>query len=314
MLKTALATTALLLAASGVAAFLYAPYLEAEAFATLNPHSIIDPSPATLAAGRMFDDYWAIQQIDDATYAIGEPRYYQQNYSYLILGHDRALLFDAGSGTRNIAPVVASLTRLPVTLLVSHLHFDHLAGVKAVSDIALVDLPETRADNHDGMFSPTRYEFLGLEDGLETPRFRVSHWLVPDSVIDLGGRRLTLLSTPGHTPSSVALLDRDRNQLFAGDFMYPTELYAFFPGADVGAYLATATRLLTIVPQTATIWTAHCCRVGEGIGAPWLTFADLRDLQTALVAIHNGSASSTGFYPRHYKVNTQMGFAGGFFR
>src|SRR5699024_2023251 len=98
------------------------------------------------------------------TFAIGEPRYYQQNYSYLILGESRAFLFDSGSGTRDINPVIKSLTNLPVTVMVSHLHFDHLGGIGPFKHIAMIDLPQTRADMHDGIFTPGRYEYSGLAD------------------------------------------------------------------------------------------------------------------------------------------------------
>src|ERR1700722_7752327 len=296
----------------GVVAALFAPYIDGELTVWLEPHAMVDPGPAHLAKGRMVDDYFAVEDLGDGTYAIGEPRYYQQNYSYLIVGQSRAVLFDSGSGTRDVSRVVANLTKLPVTVIVSHLHFDHLGGIGPFGHVAMIDLPETRADVSGGIFKPSRYEYMGFLDGRAAPSFRVGEWLAPGTIIDLGGRTLRVLFTPGHTPSSVALFDASNRRLFIGDFIYPTTLYAFLPGASLSAYQATARMLLGMLPTETVLWTAHCCRKNEGVSAPWLSMRDLRDLDTALTAVRAGQSKAVGFYPRVFPVNDQMTLAAGF--
>jgi hydroxyacylglutathione hydrolase len=293
-------------------ALVFAPYLFAELSASLEPHAIVDPAKPDLGAGRMVDDYWAVQNIDANTYALGEPRYYQANYAYLIVGGRRALLFDAGSGTRAITGVVTSLTHLPVMVMPSHLHFDHTGGIAPFMSVAMIDLPDIRADVTNGRLTPSRYEYLGMIDGLVPPTFSVTEWVKPGTTIDLGGRVLRVLHVPGHTPSSVALYDAATHQLFAGDFIYPTTLYAFLPGASLAEYRATTRELLATLPADTKIWTAHCCRVGERTSAPWLTMSDLRDLNTALTSIQSGELHSAGFFPRRFPVNHQMTLATGF--
>jgi glyoxylase-like metal-dependent hydrolase (beta-lactamase superfamily II) len=301
-----------MLAVALVAAAAFAPYVDAELSRFLEPHVIVDPPGPQLAAGAMVDDYWAVQPLGGDTYAIGEPRYYQQNYAYLIVGRRRALLFDAGSGTRDIGPIVARLTKLPVTLVVSHLHFDHLGGVGPYASVAMIDLPQTRADVAGGRFAPTRYQYLGLVDGRRPPSVTVAEWLKPDTTIDLGGRMLRVLSTPGHTPTSVSLYDPAAHRLFAGDYIYPTTLYAFLPGASLSAYHATARRLLSDLPADTILWTAHCCRAGEKIAAPWLAMSDLKDLDAALSAHEAGRLTGSKFYPRRFPVSRQITLATGF--
>jgi hydroxyacylglutathione hydrolase len=304
---------ATVLAAVSVAVVcMVAPYLFAELSASLEPHAIVDPAKPDLGAGRMVDDYWVVQSIDATTYAIGEPRYYQGNYAYLIIGERRALLFDAGSGTRDITAVVSRLTHLPVTVMPSHLHYDHTGGIAAFTSVAMIDLPDTRADVRNGRMTPSRYEYLGMIDGLTPPTFSVTEWLKPGTTIDLGGRVLRILHVPGHTHSSVALYDAAAHQLFAGDFIYPTTLYAFLPGASLSEYRASTRELLATLPADTKIWTAHCCRVGERTSAPWLTMTDIRDLDATLAAVQLGTLQSTGFFPRRFPVNQQMTVATGF--
>ncbi|HEY2685912.1 MAG TPA: MBL fold metallo-hydrolase [Steroidobacteraceae bacterium] len=291
---------------------LFAPYVYEELTAILSRRETLDPAPAKLGKGRMFDDYFAVQDLGDRTYAIGEPRYWQENYSYLIVGDERAILFDAGSGTRNMRKVIEALTTLPLTVMVSHLHYDHLGGIGAFDGITLIDLPETRADVHDGRLTPSRYEYSGILEGRSQPRPPVSGWVKPGASIDLGGRTLTVMYTPGHTENSMALFDAKNHRLFIGDFVYPGPLYAFLPGASLSTYEKVTRRLLQNLPQDTVLFTAHCCRKGELPAAPWLDMQNLKDLKNTLDRIEDGSATSHGFYPRIYAIDDEMTLDAGF--
>jgi glyoxylase-like metal-dependent hydrolase (beta-lactamase superfamily II) len=156
-----------------------------------------------------------------------------------------------------------------------------------------------------------RYEFLGFADRLPNKRFHVDEWWAPGSTIDLGGRRLRVLATPGHTPTSVSLYDEGRRQLFAGDFLYPGELYAFLPGASRSAYLATTQRLLSILDPATRIFAAHMADPPAPVQAPMLKIADLQALDRALTSIDQGASPSRGFYPRIFPVRGDIEFATG---
>jgi hydroxyacylglutathione hydrolase len=293
-------------------AALLAPYLYAEyAFDLRGELRTALPKPVTPISGRWFDDYFIVETIDSATIAIGEPRYYQGNYSYLILGAQRAVLFDAGTGLRDILPVVHSLTDLPVTVIASHLHFDHVGALGRFDKTAVLDVPSLRTRARDSRLTLRRYEFLGFADRLATPTFRVDEWWRDGSSIDLGGRRLRVLATPGHTPTSVSLYDEERHQLFAGDFVYPGELYAFLPGASRRDYQTTARRLLSSIDPATRIFAAHMQDSADIVKAPVLGISDLRALDRALTAIDQGTLASTGFYPRVFPVRGPMQFATG---
>ena len=96
-------------------------------------------------AGTVVGDRWRVQQIGPGTYALGEPAGDPDNYEYLLVGETRALLIDAGSTAEDIHSVLETLTKLPVTVMPSHLHYDHSNGLRNFRSIALLDVPETRA-------------------------------------------------------------------------------------------------------------------------------------------------------------------------
>ena len=309
-------TAALVAIAAAVLAVLaaaLAPYVYAE-IGLRRTGALVTQRPEQPVRGRWFDDYFIVETIDAATFAIGEPRYYQANYSYLIVGAQRAVLFDAGTGNRDIVPVVRSLTSVPVTVIPSNLHFDHVGALGRFNHTALVDLPSlrSRADANDGTLALGRYEFLGFADGRTAPRFAVDAWWFPGTDIDLGGRHLKVLHTPGHTPSSASLYDAERHWLFAGDLIYPGKLYAFLPGASRRDYLKTTRRLLAMLDPETRIYTAHVADNPIIFAAPVLDVADLRALEATLVAIAGGTAVSTGSYPRVFPVRGPITFATGF--
>jgi hydroxyacylglutathione hydrolase len=255
---------------------------------------------------RWFDDYYVVADLGGNTFAIGEPHYGQCNFSYLIIGTEQALLFDTGPGVRNIAPVVRALTSLPVEALPSHLHFDHVGNLARFATVALPDLPELRSQERNGRFSFGFYQYLGFVEGFKRPDVSVARWIAPGSQIDLGGRILTLQSVPGHTPDSVVLLDSHANRLFAGDFIYPSEIYAFLPGADLKAYAASARRLVQLVNPETIIYGAHGCDRLPKVDVPVLTQADLAALAHALADAEGSAPAESGWYPRHIPVNDRM--------
>jgi hydroxyacylglutathione hydrolase len=123
---------------------------------------------------RWFDDYYVVADLGEGAYAIGEPRYGQCNFSYLVVGSQRALLFDTGPGLRDIRKVVATLTALPIVALPSHLHFDHVGNLYRFEDVALPDLPTLREQSHHGTFALRFYQFLGFVEGFKRPAFLIT--------------------------------------------------------------------------------------------------------------------------------------------
>ncbi len=263
---------------------------------------LLDPAEES-PNSRWFDDYFLIEPIDSQTYAIGEPRYLQQNFSYLIIGEERAVLFDAGPGHRDIRGVAESLTELPITFVPSHFHYDHVGNQVTFDQVAVVDLPYLRARATDNQLTLNWQEHLGASEGVEAPTLYVNEWLSPGDIMSLGGRDLRVLYTPGHTEDSISLLDLDSGDLFTGDFIYPGPLYAFLPNSGMGDYLQGAETVLNAASANTVLLGAH--RV-EAPGLPRLNTSDVADLRNTLVAIKAGEAQSTGIYPVSYPVNDQL--------
>ncbi|MEM1433517.1 MAG: MBL fold metallo-hydrolase [Pseudomonadota bacterium] len=258
---------------------------------------------AESAGSRWHDDYFLIEPIDERTIAIGEPRYPQQNFSYLILGRARAVLFDAGPGLRDIRAVAESLTDLPITFIPSHFHYDHIGNEITFDQVAVIDLPELRKRAPDNRLALTWQEHLGSAEGIAAPVLEIDKWLAPGSTIDLGDRTLEVLYTPGHTEDSISLLDQSSGTLFTGDFIYPGDLYAFLPNSDLGDYQRGAATLIEVATPEAELLGAHRA---QAPGLPRLSTKDLKDLDRGLRALRAGELRGTGTYPVSYPINEQL--------
>ena len=174
-------------------------------------------------------DWYNVIKIDARTYALSEPKYWQRNVSYLILGSKQALLFDTGPGIYSIRALVERLTSLPVIVVPSHLHFDHVGRISEFTDIALLDKRELRSQVKDGIFTETRAQYM-LDNDYS---FTVHRWIKNGETIDLGGREITVVSTPGHTPESVSLIDLANRRMFTGDLVNREVLLLNVPGSSL---------------------------------------------------------------------------------
>ena len=281
-------------------------YLFVRAAAVFLPSPTLSDQGMESSSVIWYDDYFTIEYIDSTTIAIGEPRYHQRNYSYLIIGNTLAILFDTGPGIRDIRPVVESLTTLPVVVSQSHLHYDHIGNHNKFDGAAFPDLPQLRKRSKSGMIQVSPKEHLGFVEKINAPNLKVSDWWALDSPIDLGNRTITVIHTPGHTADSISLFDRDRKFLFTGDFICPCPNVVMTPGANLDDYLKTTRHLLDIVPKETRLLTSHRDKASEPFGASVLKYADLVDLGNAVEQIIAGKLKGNGYFIYSYPINEKI--------
>jgi len=213
-------------------------------------------------------DWFQVYRVKPNVFAISEPRQYEEVISYLIVGSKRALLWDTGMGIARIRPIVERLTPLPVLVLNSHTHPDHIGGNYEFENVFAYETDFTK-QNAKGNEDPGMKTWVdpdhvcgSLPAGFEpsqysTRPFHMARFVKDEEIIDLGNRKLQVLHTPGHTPDSLSLLDRASRILLTGDTFYPGPIYLFSPETDFEAYVDSIDRLVSHEKEIDDLLTAH---------------------------------------------------------
>ncbi len=241
-------------------------------------------------------NWFEIYQITPNIIAIYEPGQFEEVISYLITGTDKALLWDTGTGIGDIKQIVDQLTELPLIVLNSHTHYDHVGGNYQFDNIygVVTDFTKKNAEGRpheiakefitgDWIWKPTPAGFAN--ETYELKPFQITKTIVHQDQIDLGGITLEILHTPGHAPDALCLLDRANRLLFTGDTFYPAPLYAHFDESDVDQYVESANYLAKLIVDVDHILPSH--------NIPWASSDYLKKMAIAFQQIKRGKAKYT---------------------
>lgn len=161
--------------------------------------------------------------------------------SFLFEGDERAMLVDTGFGSLPMKALTAELTRLPVFLVNTHTDKDHTGCNK---DFEPVYMHPAEMDRYR--------EFL--PEGCRLEQVRP---LWEGDIIDLGIWKFEVVLTPGHTPGSIMLLERDKCMLVSGDTIQDSDIYLFGGGRNVPAFQYSLKKMAAMSEAFDTIWPSH---------------------------------------------------------
>jgi glyoxylase-like metal-dependent hydrolase (beta-lactamase superfamily II) len=239
------------------------------------------------------EPWFEVYKVAAEVFAIYEPHQAEETISYLIVGHKQAVLFDTGMGIGDIRKITARLTSRPVVVLNSHTRDDHVGGNWQFAFVYGMDTDFTRT-NARGSREDAQAEIMpdqlcgDLPKGFDprtyaTKPWKISHFIHDGFKVNLGARTLEAISTPGHTPDAISLLDRENGLLFTGDTYYPAPIWLYRPETDLDAYVASVKRLAALAPEVKLVLGAHNIPVVEPSVLP--------ELVAAIEAVRSGQGT-----------------------
>ncbi|KJS27142.1 MAG: hypothetical protein VR75_04265 [Hyphomonadaceae bacterium BRH_c29] len=210
---------------------------------------------ADAAPSALFEQAWnsgidpheaafQVQAIDANTYVLRQSlrTSFEAPFLYLLFGTDKALLIDTGVEGVDLRAVIDRLIdqhaaaeghSFSLVVMHTHGHGDHVGG-----DAGFEGRPDTVIVGHS------------VED--VSAFFGITDWPDGTGTLDLGGRTIEILPTPGHHPSHVMIFDAASHILFSGDAIYPGRL--FFECGEAGEYATSIDRVATFAETHQIDW------------------------------------------------------------
>ncbi|MFY0779916.1 MBL fold metallo-hydrolase [Peribacillus simplex] len=218
---------------------------------------------------NIVDPWFTVQELGSKTFAISEYGHWEKVHSFLLIGEFQAALIDTGLGIVPIKRITDQLTELPIIVLTTHVHADHIGGHGdydtiyvhgddadwLINGIKGLSLEQIRKDMARDItipvpesFDPDTYKpYQGYPDKL----------LSDGDTIDLGNRNLGIYHTPGHSPGHISIMDHETGYLFTGDLLYSdTPVYAFYPSTSPED-LVNSLEKITTIQKVSKIYGGH---------------------------------------------------------
>jgi glyoxylase-like metal-dependent hydrolase (beta-lactamase superfamily II) len=200
--------------------------------------------------------YYKTEKIFDRVYRISS---LEGTFLFLFVGDRKALLLDTAYGFGNLKKAVRKITDLPLIIVNSHGHLDHVCGnfqfdediYIHASDIELCKSHNSTESRQKIVLGAQRLmDFSSGKRRNALPEgFLKDHYihqghgklvpLTPDHLFELGGATIAVHELPGHTRGSVGLEYREEGVLFTADAINPL-MFLFLPeSTDLATFKKT---------------------------------------------------------------------------
>ncbi|MCL2565760.1 MAG: MBL fold metallo-hydrolase [Defluviitaleaceae bacterium] len=199
-------------------------------------------------------EYYTIEKLHPWLYGIHDP---MDVYMYLVVGEEKALLYDSAYGFAPISPVIRSITNLPLEVVLSHGHIDHANGSYQFESAWIYEDDKELCLRHTGRTAKKRALDGAASKGISLPEnFDDDAYIHSGAgnlkdmkigqVFDLGGLCLEVVKMEGHTQGSVGLLAQEKRVLLTSDGANP-HLWLFLEeSTSVSEYIAMLERSLKL--------------------------------------------------------------------
>ncbi|MBE6732068.1 MAG: MBL fold metallo-hydrolase [Ruminococcaceae bacterium] len=157
--------------------------------------------------------------------------------AFLLVGTEFNILVDTCFGG-DILEAVKSISDKPLKVIFTHCDRDHIGGESLFEEKYI---------------HPAEYSCNEEKNGSEIDAAAL--W--EGDIMDNGNFKLEVIHIPGHTPGSIALLEREKRFLIGGDSIQTGTIYMFGQGRSLKALKASINKLIKIKDDFDVVYSSH---------------------------------------------------------
>lgn len=158
--------------------------------------------------------------------------------SFMFIDDEYVLLIDSGRGGNQLLKQVREISDLPIKMVYTHADGDHTGDA---------------ADFKERFMHPSEFDYHSSKSASPVPMQAI--W--EGDTIRVGKYCLEVILIPGHTPGSIALLDRKHRFMIGGDSLQPGPIYMFGPGRNFHAFRESLIKLQKLMNDFDWIYPSH---------------------------------------------------------
>lgn len=161
-------------------------------------------------------------QYDESSYILRQNKClsYEAPFIYVLVGADKILVLDTGA--------TESEQEFPLYKTIQSLNQKHADQDNSSKRELLVIHSHRHSDHYSGdpQFEHKPNVTVVAADSVGTKEyFSLNNWPEQLSNINLGGRSITIIPTPGHQEEAISIYDTHTKWLLTGDTLYPGYIY-----------------------------------------------------------------------------------------
>lgn len=166
----------------------------------------------------------------------------------------RAAIIDPGGDAPVVLEVLHRLGLQPDAVVVTHAHFDHIGGVRALVEATGAPFLIGEAELPVLQVAPER---ALLTFGVHVPAPPAPDRLLKEGdVLTLGGAPFRVVHTPGHSPGHICLLGE--GVAFVGDVVFQGGIgRTDLPGGDYETLMRSIARHILTLPDETVLYNGH---------------------------------------------------------